>query len=291
MAAGTAWILNLDADLELEADRGGAWSPTNAVRDAVRAQRRTLARTLLGPDDLLVDEQTPPGAAAARIGRAFCPTPHARRVLERAGATPEAHPAVAILREVNGRGFSAALGQHLPGATFVRDLALAHAIVAEPPPIGTSWRLKRAFGMAGRGQRVIPPGVPVGADADFLARGIAEGLQIEPQVTIEEELAIHGFVDRDGTFALGGVVTQRCDARGQWLATEPARGVAPEIDRALLAEARVVAVALHQRGYFGPFGIDAYRHRVEGELWFCPRSEINARYSMGFAIGFARAAP
>jgi hypothetical protein len=48
-------------------------------------------------------------------------------------------------------------------------------------------------------------------------------------------------------------------------------------------EVERVATALHAAAYFGPFGIDAYEYRVGVELRLNPRSEINARYSMGFA--------
>ena len=48
--------------------------------------------------------------------------------------------------------------------------------------------------------------------------------------------------------------------------------------------------ALAGAGYFGPFGIDAYRYRDRaGALRLQPRSEINARYSMGFAVGLGAA--
>jgi hypothetical protein len=43
--------------------------------------------------------------------------------------------------------------------------------------------------------------------------------------------------------------------------------------------------------YFGPFGVDAYTYRArDGRLGLQPRSEINARYSMGFAAGFKETA-
>ena len=41
-------------------------------------------------------------------------------------------------------------------------------------------------------------------------------------------------------------------------------------------------------GYFGPFGVDAYTYRDRLARATCdllqPRSEVNARYSMGFAL-------
>jgi hypothetical protein len=45
-----------------------------------------------------------------------------------------------------------------------------------------------------------------------------------------------------------------------------------------------VAAALLQAGYFGPFGIDAFRYELGGRTKLQPRCEINARYTMGFAI-------
>ena len=56
----------------------------------------------------------------------------------------------------------------------------------------------------------------------------------------------------------------------------------------MAGEAERVARALSGAGYFGPFGVDAftYRDRV-GNVCVQPRSEINARYTMGFAVGFA----
>ena len=50
-----------------------------------------------------------------------------------------------------------------------------------------------------------------------------------------------------------------------------------------------VASALRQAGYFGPFGIDGYTYRGPGgAVCLQPRSEINARYSMGFAVGMGQ---
>ena len=56
---------------------------------------------------------------------------------------------------------------------------------------------------------------------------------------------------------------------------------------ALTTELARVAGALCAAGYFGPFGLDAYTYRGgDGIVCLQPRSEINARYSMGFALGF-----
>lgn len=284
MAARIAWVLNLDADLELAA--GARYSPTRGVVQAMQVHAARLVGTLVSPDALVVDDASPPGIARGLVGRAFCPTPRALALLVRAGAAPEAHPSAAVLRAVNSRAFAASLGATLPGAAFETELAAAVAHLAAVPPVGDAWRLKRAFGMAGRGQRIAA--MPASeADIAFVKAGVAAGgVQVEPNVTILEEYASHGRLAPDGTAVHGAVVRQVCDARGAWLRSEPLpQGDVPPA--AIAEEAQRVARALANAGYFGPFGVDAYTYRdAHGRPALQPRSEINARYSMGFAVGF-----
>jgi len=292
MDAGVAWVLNLDADLELGAG-GDARTPKRSVLEAMRGRRADLAARLLAPGDVVVDERSSRGAARGRAGRAFCPTPRAIALLERAGAVPEPFPSVEILRRVNGRAFCAALGATLPGAVFAKGEEAACAVLASEPPEGfRAWHVKSAFGMAGRGHRVIAPARELRRDdRDFLRAALRHGAMVEPHADVERELAIHGVVARDGTLRLGAITRQRCDPRGAWIASEPlgedalaAFAWAGELE----AEARRVADALRTAGYFGPFGVDAFTYRrsgESGEVRFNPRSEINARYSMGFPEG------
>jgi hypothetical protein len=296
MAARVAWVLNLDADLELASAAlgpGGGYTPPRRVLEATRENAARVAPFLLGPDDVLVDEASAPDAARGLPGRAFCPTPRAIALLRAAGAEPEPHPPLEVLRRVSSRAFSAALGETLPGAEHVTDLARARALLERPPPaeIGVRWRVKRSFGMAGRGQRVLAPGPLAEPDLAFLGKAIrGGGVQIEPDVAIVAERAIHGHLDEAGSPRLGAVVAQLCDARGAWVATEPLGLRTPDDDALeprLREEAARVATALAAAGYFGPFGIDAYVYRgVDGRPRLQPRSEVNPRYTMGFAVGF-----
>ena len=148
-----AWVLNLDADLELGVPPG--YTPTNAVRLAMAPHVASLATQLLGPGDVLVDERSPPRSARGLPGRAFCPTPRAIALLKRAGAIPEPHPAVDVLRRVNSRAFATAMGATLPGAAFVTDVGAARATIAQAPPVGEGWRIKHAFGMTGRDRKSV----------------------------------------------------------------------------------------------------------------------------------------
>jgi hypothetical protein len=292
-----AWVLNLDADLELAARHG--YTPKRSVREAMAPWSALLATSLLGPGDVVVDESSAPLCASGLPGRAFCPTPRAIAVLERAGAVPEPHPSIDVLRRVNSRQFATSLGPTLPGAVFVTDVDSARAVLAGAPPLGDAWRVKRNYGMTGRGQRVVAARAASAASAQlseadlaFVRVGLDEGgVQIEPNVVVVAEYAIHGMLAQDGSFALGRLVRQHCDVRGAWISTEPmvTRTADEEaIHGELVAEGARVAAALASAKYFGPFGIDAYSYRAAGDaVALQPRSEINARYSMGFAVGFA----
>jgi hypothetical protein len=144
--------------------------------------------------------------------------------------------------------------------------------------------------MTGRGQRVVFPPNVTEQDLAFVRAGLTEGgVQIEPNVNIVTEFAIHGWLTPSGTLTLGPVVRQRCDVRGAWVSSER---LPPEQAPADLAtEAARVATALSAARYFGPFGVDAYTYRVRGvgratdgesSTALQPRSEINARFTMGF---------
>ncbi len=270
------WVLNLDADLELGAR--GPYTPTRSVRAATASQAKALATLLVAEGEAVVDEASPVGSARGRVGLAFCPTPRALALLAKVGAEPVPPPPIAVLRTVNGRAFCTSLGPGLPGAAFLTELEEARVKLAAG---SGPWRVKRSFGMAGRGQRVIAPGPLARGDDDFLRSAIAGGgAQIEPEVRIVLEVALHGWLDRSGRCTLGRVVRQRCDPRGSWVATEPLHvpfAHAAELE----CEVRRVGLRLHEAGYFGPFGVDAFVH----EGGFHARSEINARFSMGFAIG------
>ena len=293
MAARRAWVLNLDADLELGAlDR---YQPRSSVRLAMKPHVTWLASSLLDPEDVLVDEDSPALVARGLSGRAFCPTPRALAILRRSGAVPEPHPTVEVLRRVCSRAFAASLGPTLPGAAFVTTLDVARTTIEGDPAVGDAWRVKHPFGMAGRSQRVVAPGSMSEPDVSFVRAGLARGgVQIEPDVAIEQEYAMHGLLDADGSLRTGELVRQRCDRHGAWLSSERVPpGESPGDVRARLsAEVRRVARALVEAAYFGPFGVDAYTYRDRlGALLFQPRSEVNARYSMGFAVGLNPAAP
>lgn len=289
-----AWVLNLDAEHELEASR--SYAPTDHLRAIVARESRRLIGPLVAPHDVVVTEEdlARGGEAAERArgleGLAWSPTPRALKLLARAGARVAAAPSVAVLRAVNARPFAALVREPLARASFakhvVADLEAVLARLAAPAPLG--WLVRRTFGAAGRGRRRIAAGRPSPAEIAWIEASLRLGpLVVEPWVEVLREHTRSGWVGADGSVAISVPCFQQVNPHGAWTGTERA-----ELDRlgddddARLEEACATAgAALAAAGYFGPFGIDAYHHRaLDGAgVVLNPLSEINARFTMDWA--------
>lgn len=277
--------MNLDADLELSAPQ--RYGPANERELRIE---KLLSRmgTLLRPDDRVLGFSPPNLAPATRV-LAFCPTPHALGRLAALGLAPSLPaPSLSVLREANGRAFCARVGQTLPGAAYVYSMEVLEEIVRDAGP-EQELVLKRPFGFAGRDRRRVVGGVLDPSTAGFAARSfrIGEGLQVEPWLRRIRDVARHGYLAEDGRLMKGPLMEQRCDALGRWQGSAPAdpsgAPLRPEHARQLEEELERAGHALSAIGYFGPFGIDAFEYeRAHGGPGFQPRSEINARFSMGY---------
>jgi hypothetical protein len=286
MGARAVWVLNLDAELELASKR--PYHPTARVRALVREKRVALA-ALLPPGDAVLSEDDPAGAYAGLRGRAYCPTPSALAALARAGATPDPAPSLEVLRAVNDRAFGHALGATLPGQVLVDTEDALEAHLRDAPRLGEGFLLKRRLSMAGRGRRRVERAL-TDADRRFVRAALRDdgALLVEPFVPILLEATIHGWVHPDGAFDVGAPCVQVCDAHGAFVSARRAThdDWMPGEEAALHQKAARVAGALRDAGYFGPFGIDAFRYRdAAGAPAFRPLSEINARLTMALPIG------
>lgn len=289
MTRSHAWILNLDAELELARGRPGYVAQQKLLRQL--AEHGGSSRALLGPHDLLLGPVTP-GEQLDRLptgllGRAWCPTPMALASLRARGVTPEPHPAADVLRRVNHRLFAHELGGGLPEQAYVRS---REQLSARLGGYTRHWLLKRPLGFAGRGQlRAIGPLSPkqeTWVDASLKR----DGLLVEPLVKPTFEVSLHGFVWPSGRRELGRVCTQLVSERGVFRGVRlalPGELTNDESD-ALQERADAVAEALFGAGYFGPFGIDGYRYTLDDASAFCALGEVNARYTLGFVTGFPR---
>ncbi|MEI9936000.1 MAG: hypothetical protein WDO69_02120 [Pseudomonadota bacterium] len=276
------WVLNLDAELELSR-LNFEYVPRAKLSQQLETYGRG-SRALLGPEDVLVEPGTVvPGSGF--VGRAWCPTPRALGRLAAAGVTAEPHPEASVLRRVNHRLFAHQAGGGLPLQRYFSERAPLEELLrrAERP-----WLVKRPLAFAGRGQMRFY-GPISDKQWSWLDVSLAQdGVIVEPLVTPTLELSLHGFVWQAGRYELGRVCVQQVSERGVFRGVRLA--LASELEPAeaagLYEQAERVAGLLHGAGYFGPFGIDAYRYQLDDRHEFCALSEINARYTMGFAIGF-----
>jgi len=217
-------------------------------------------------------------------GHAWCPTPSAHVALARCGAAKSHSPSPEVITKVNHRAFAAGIAQTLPGACFVTTLAALDAALRQDSPQG--WLCKRPLGFAGRSRKRLD-GPPTGTDrtwAEASMRDYGLGLQVEPFVTIELEISMHGILAESGAVAFGPIVVQRCDEQGAWLEQRPAKvGELTEVElESFASSAQTVARALVAACYFGPFSIDGYLWRsAAGDRRLQPLSDLNARYTMG----------
>lgn len=282
-----AWFLNLDAEQELA--RPGARTSSRTMIERCR----TLAASLVGlvPDgDLAWTPGVPAPACEGAAGVAWCPTPGALAALRSAGATLPEAPSWAVLRAANHRSFSSGIAQTLPGAAYVRTEAELDAALREGSLTG-EWLVKRPLSYRGNG-RLRMRGAVDEPTRRWLGVALAEGegLQVEPAVERLDDHGLHAYLARDGVVTWGELTCQRVDAHGQWFATERIGDAALDAsERAALWEVRThVAEGLRAMGYWGPFGLDAFRWRdPSGAVRYNPLCEVNARYSMGWAVGMA----
>jgi len=286
-----AWVLNLDAENELET-RGTYTTPTGLQRIVARQAQRLLGELVLS-GDVVLDGDAPDERARGLAGFAWSPTARAVERLESAGARPVAAPDPGVLRRVNARPFTVDVRTPLAGASFAKSVArtLDEALALVARPAADGWLVRRSFGAAGRGRRRIAAGTPDEAERAWLVASLRLGpLVVEPWVHVTREFTRSGWVAPDGEVVVAPPCFQETTAEGAWTRTDAAgRGEVAHDDDARLEQATVAAGdALARAGYFGPFGIDAFRYRVscrsKGEV-LNPLSEINARFTMDWLTG------
>ncbi len=282
-----AFAANLDAELELQ---DPSYVPSTRMVAGLTARARAFAAQLGSDVVCLIPGARPPHPnVTGAPGLCWCPTPSALGLLTAGSARLPPAPPLEVLQRVNHRAFAEGLGLGLVLGRYVTtmpelDEHLARFHSAEPV------LLKRPFGFAGRGRKRLPSPNLIGPARRWAAASMTQygrGLLVEPWCHVLLDVALHGFVATDGQIVLGTPTVQENDADGAWLRSRPATD--GDLDRHdqrdLRAAAERVAAALHDAGYFGPFGIDAYRFLRNGRPDFQPLSDLNARLTMGWCIG------
>lgn len=276
-----AWLLNLDAELELRATN--AYSATARVR--ANMQQRFRDSEGLTLRDPVVDRDP---VDSSHLVYCWCPTPSALRYLAMRGLPAVAGPELGVLKRANHRRWLARLQPQLLERRFIGPGDDWQQLVLGRTSSTGAWRLKRCYGFAGRAQRRVASTFSDDDQRWVLDSMRQGGVLREANVGVLEEFSIHGYVDRDGVI-LGQPVRFSTDAFG---APSGNRQLAllPEVLHATLdGAARQVAAHLDMLGYFGPFGIDAFTWRASPtEVGFNPISDINARFTLAWSLGIGR---
>ncbi len=289
-----AWLLNLDADDELSGHS------LSAHAQSTLAPLQTLvAKTLLIEDDVLLEQSDSPLPDAARTGlEVWCwaATPRARRLIKQRKLRGSMVPPWSVTHRAMRRDYAAKLGPTTVPKWWLCDLAAVQQWLARPASeygsADSSWRLSRMHTASGRGHRVAREFAAV---ERWVRHTLARDgcVELSPLLSIAQEFALHGWIDRDGECTLGEPTTQQV-ASGQWTGSRLSyRDELSAVERSeLYFAANHAAKLLSDDGYWGAFALDAMRfvHPQRGTLW-CPCSELNTRFTMGWATGMADRRP
>jgi hypothetical protein len=280
-----AWVLNLEADDERARAKG--WTPPMALLATIDAQAQRLVGTLVTGDDVVIARGDTRTLGREFTGEAWSPTPRALAAMKAAGVVVPEVPSGEVLDFVCSREFAQGL---LPCEPRERMVTSVEDDGGEDGPT----RVSLAYTCAGRGHWLCETAEQ---RREAIARGLAKGASakrapvfVAERVEVLEDFALHGEVRRDRSVRLGQPTAQRVDPRTNAWRESSADAALSERERdALFEHGRDAAEALGRAGYWGPFGIDAFRYRArDGSVRFCPRCELNARYTMAWGIGMGR---
>lgn len=276
-----AWVLNLEADDQRA--RGRGWTPSRALCALIDARAQTLALTLVRPGDVVLERDEARVIGDEYVGAAWSVTDRAIAQWKRARVRIAATPSPALVDRVSSRAFAQRLTPSEPREIEVRRATLAETALPEGPA-----RVSSEHTCAGRGHFTAENAAQT---RNILERVLAkhERAYVAERVEVQDDFALHGWISRDRSVTLGAPTEQRVDRRtGAWIETisAAAESLSNRERDALFSRALEAGAALADEGYFGPFGIDAFRYRDrDGRPRFCARCEVNARYTMGWAIG------
>lgn len=206
-----------------------------------------------------------------------------------------APPAADVVARVVDRRFAWRLAQELgvalPGSLPLTSLGALRVHLRSQRP-DAPWVLKPCFSAAGRGQW---HGAGIAAlDDEGRARGLERvffeqgTLLYEPRCERVADFGACAFVDARGTVAWWGAHRQLVDRLGHFLGVvvggespSPVVGLRPDEESRMREVVEAVGRRLAREGFRGAFGIDAWRHLVDGAERFHPFGELNPRLGFG----------
>lgn len=244
----------------------------------------------------------------ARGGVAWLATPSVWRELERRRAEPwGADPDV--VRVVHDKAFARRAApppgpDASPAATFgvvlepsdfddraSLESRIQSVLEAWPDWARASWTLKPRFGSSGRGR---VPGFGFAVDSPQLRGSLARftlrgGAILEPFLDRTADLSAQFFVHPGGRIELLGTLRQRLTVSGSYLGCEGvldggAVRAGGRFEPTLVQTSTQLVQAAAREGFWGPCGVDAFAHRLEGDEFLRPCLELNARFTLGTVV-------
>ncbi|HEV7518312.1 MAG TPA: hypothetical protein VGR07_18600 [Thermoanaerobaculia bacterium] len=203
-------------------------------------------------------------------------------------------PAPEVVATVHHRAFALDvardLGRELPGAWMVSSLGQLEAHLRAMGP--GAWVVKASLSAAGRARHIERSPEPVLSPAARLRVGrllaLHGPLLFEPWKERVEDVGCATLILPEEHWLVGShnqIVDREGRFRGIELTVDPQGMDRPQDWESQLLLAFTVyrmVEALEEAGYHGPFGIDAFRHRLsDGRVVLHPLGELNARMTFG----------
>ena len=266
----------IHANLDCEARWAGVPLPL-AVQQRISLLGALVA--VLAPSGAEVEVWTPVSIDPARLRAVPGWTPPVLRV----GTPPRADLAWADpgAKAVNDRRLAVAvgatLGTTLPGVRVFGALDELAGLTGR-------WVCKAPWTSAGR-DRCHGEGAPTDEQRRRITRMLGRfgALVLEPWMDRVLDVGVCATVLADGSVIAEHPHGLLVSPRGQFLAIDLGVPALDADEARQLADAVTRAgAALFDRGFTGPFAIDAFAYHAGGERRFQPLCEINARYSFGW---------
>lgn len=281
-----AWVIQSFA--EAEAATQGLFQPKRGQLAALKLTRDHFSELTLNETshfpienagELRKRQSFSPPAAGAPLALFWSPTPLARIGAQSLGLRLPVLPDFSVLRRVLSKRFAINSDLKTPPhgliAENLEQVAAAHKL------LGNSLRIKKEYGHAGRGQRVMKTSFTPD-DVRFINAGLKSGAFIgEKNLEVDSLYAIHGMVLPSGGLFEGSLCVHEVDEYDAPLAT----GLSPtpqepRVIEQATAHLKSAAKTLLAAGYFGPFGLDLIDHKRQLYL-----IDLNARFTLGWSTG------
>ncbi|MDF1665942.1 MAG: hypothetical protein P1V97_29570 [Planctomycetota bacterium] len=305
-----AFLLNLDFEDELVAEYLGHSYQVKPAMAQRNLSMEWICLALAKPGDKILRRRSAPPSPAPKLPE-LGPTPTIVNALASDdklypwGCSPsvtsldgtQTWPSSAAVANAHSKAFAAdlatSLGAAIPGTQVLRNVEDLNGFLASPTA-NNRWIAKRAWSVAGRGALRKSGAALSKSDEGWFKKALRFGpVVVQEWLSRRFDCSAVCELTQDGHYSLLGITAMV--TRGTTYVGTVLGDVDQVLDLpsgwrgALDSTAEQVGLSLHETGYFGPYGIDAF---VSEDGLLYPLIEINARLTMGrVALELARKRP